>query len=104
MRPAPLSDASCIVASALTKILSDQIDDSSEHAVALNQLARLLQATNRIADPSFAAVAIRLTNLGRLLVQANRSGEAEQLLRRALAIDEKTLGVSIPQSLSTSTT
>ena len=55
-------------------------DDESEYAVALDNLAQLLQATNRLA-------------------------EAEPLMRRALAIDEKSFGPeTIPTSPSASTT
>jgi len=72
-------------------------------AIALNNLAALLQATNRrgeaeplmrralaISEASLGknhpTVANRLNNLARLLQAANRFGEAEPLMRRALAI------------------
>jgi tetratricopeptide (TPR) repeat protein len=72
-------------------------------AIDLNNLALLLQATNRLreAEPlmrralaideaSYGAdhplVAIRLNNLARLLQATNRLREAEPLMRRALEI------------------
>ena len=84
-------------------------------AIRLNNLAQLLQATNRLseAEPlmrralaideaSFGAdhpnVAIRLNNLAQLLKDTNRLAEAEPLMRRALAIDEKrSFGDETPQ-------
>ncbi len=42
-------------------------------------------------------VAIRLNNLARLLQATNRLGEAEPLYRRALAIDEASLGKDHPR-------
>jgi tetratricopeptide (TPR) repeat protein len=79
----------------------------------LNNLAQLLQATNRLqeAEPlmrralkieeqSFGQddrkVAIRLNNLAGLLHATNRVAEAEPLYRRALAIFEKSLGSEDP--------
>jgi CHAT domain-containing protein/Tfp pilus assembly protein PilF len=87
--------------------------DSTEAAVALNQLARLLQASGRFAEaeplfrralsiaevrvgPEHRGVAALLNNLAFLLKQTNQLGEAELLYRRALAIDEKTLGSAHP--------
>ena len=78
-------------------------------ASGLNNLARLLQDTNRLAEaeplmrralaidekssgPDHPNVAIRLNNLARLLQATNRLAEAEPLFRRALAIFEKSLG------------
>ena len=82
-------------------------------AIRLNNLALLLQATNRLgeAEPlmrralaideaSYGAVhpsvAIRLNNLAVLLQSTNRLGEAEPLMRRALAIDEASYGEAHP--------
>jgi tetratricopeptide (TPR) repeat protein len=79
----------------------------------LNNLAQLLQATNRLAEseplmrralviaeksfgPDHPAVATSLNNLAQLLQATNRLAEAEPLLRRALAIDEKGLGPTHP--------
>ena len=87
--------------------------DSPEHALALNNLAHLLQATNRLAEaeplmrralaideksfgPDHPNVAIGLNNLAQLLQATNRLAEAEPLMRRALAIDEKSLGPDHP--------
>ena len=83
-------------------------------ATALNNLAQLLQATNRLdeAEPlmrralaidehSYGAehpdVARDLNNLGQLLQATNRLDEAEPLLRRALAIDEHSYGAEHPE-------
>jgi tetratricopeptide (TPR) repeat protein len=82
-------------------------------AVALNNLAQLLQATNRLgeAEPlmrralaideqSFGAthpnVARHLNNLAQLLKATNRLTEAEPLMRRTLAIDEQSFGAIHP--------
>ena len=82
-------------------------------AIDLNNLAALLQATNRLAEAeplmrralaideqSFGAehpnVAIDLNNLAQLLQATNRLAEAEPLMRRALAIDEQSFGAEHP--------
>ncbi len=87
--------------------------DHPNVATDLNNLARLLQATNRLgeAEPLMRRalaideaslgkdhpnVAIRLNNLAPLLQATNRLGEAEPLMRRALAIDEASLGKDHP--------
>jgi tetratricopeptide (TPR) repeat protein len=83
-------------------------------AIRLNNLAPLLQDTNRlaaaeplmrralaIAEGSYGAdhpvVAIRLNNLAALLQATNRLAEAEPLMRRALAIDEGSYGADHPE-------
>ena len=82
-------------------------------ATRLNNLAVLLQATNRLAEAEplmrralaidentlgqdHPEVAILVNNLAQLLKATNRLGEAEPLMRRVLAIDEKTLGPNHP--------
>jgi DNA-binding MarR family transcriptional regulator len=82
-------------------------------STALNNLAQLLQATNRLAEAeplmlralaidekSFGDqhtnVARDLNNLAVLLQATNRLAEAEPLMRRALAIDEKSYGDQHP--------
>ncbi len=82
-------------------------------AVRLNNLARLLQDTNRLAEaepffrralaidemalgPDHPSVAVRLNNLAGLLQETNRLAEAEPLASRALAITEKALGPDHP--------
>jgi CHAT domain-containing protein len=84
-----------------------------EYALALNNLAHLLQTTGRfieaeplmrrvlainekILGPDHATVATALNNLALLLQNTNRLAEAEPLYRRALAIDEKSLGADHP--------
>jgi tetratricopeptide (TPR) repeat protein len=83
-------------------------------AVALNDLAQLLQTTNRLAEAepllrraleideqSFGSnhpnVAIHLNNLAQLLQATNRLAEAEPLMRRALEIDERSFGSNHPK-------
>jgi tetratricopeptide (TPR) repeat protein len=82
-------------------------------AIDLNNLAQLLQETDRLVEaelllrraleigeqtlgPEHPRVATRLSNLGTLLHETNRVREAEPLLRRALAIDEQSLGSEHP--------
>ena len=95
------------------------IDENSfgtEHpnvAIRLNNLATLLQATNRLAEAeplmrralaidenSFGTehpeVATDLNNLAQLLQTTNRLAEVEPLMRRALAIDENSFGTDHP--------
>ncbi len=95
------------------------IDEASfgpEHpnvAIRLNNLAQLLQDTNRLGEaeplmrralaideasfgPEHPNVAVRLNNLATLLQDTNRLGEAEPLMRRALAIDETSFGPEHP--------
>ena len=88
--------------------------DHPNVATDLNNLAQLLQATNRLGEaeplmrralaideasygPDHPNVAIRLNNLARLLQDTNRLGEAEPLMRRALAIDEASYGPDHPK-------
>ena len=80
----------------------------------LNNLAQLLQATNRLEEaeplmrralaideksygPEHPEVAANLNNLAALLQDTNRLEEAEPLMRRALAIDEKNYGPEHPE-------
>jgi tetratricopeptide (TPR) repeat protein len=87
--------------------------DGPEYALAINNLAHLLQAANRLAEaeplmrrafaidekhfgPTHPKVALRLNNLARLLQATNRLAEAEPLMRRALAIDERSFGPEHP--------
>ena len=46
--------------------------------------------------PDHPKVATALNNLALLLEATNRSGEAEPLMRRALTIDEDTYGPDLP--------
>jgi tetratricopeptide (TPR) repeat protein len=82
-------------------------------ATALNNLAQLLQATNRLAEAeplmrralaideaSYGNdnpdVARDINNLAQLLMATNRLAEAESLMRRALTIDEASYGNDNP--------
>ncbi len=88
--------------------------DHPNVAIRLNNLATLLQATNRLgeAEPLMRRalgideasygkdhpnVAIDLNNLAQLLKATNRLGEAEPLMRRALGIDEASYGKDHPR-------
>ncbi len=88
-------------------------NQSAETASALNNLALLLKATNRLAEadplmrralaiqekffgPEHPKVATHLNNLATLLQNTNHLAEAEPLMRRAVAIDEASLGKDHP--------
>ena len=88
-------------------------NDHPNVATALNNLAGLLRATNRLAEaePMYRRalaideasygldhprVATDLNNLAQLLQATNRLAEAEPLMRRALAIDEASYGLDHP--------
>ncbi|MCH8852647.1 MAG: tetratricopeptide repeat protein, partial [Planctomycetes bacterium] len=94
----------------------DEQSYGAEHpnvAIRLNNLAQLLQATNRLAEAeplmrralaideqSYGAEHPRvatLNNLAQLLQATNRLEEAEPLMRRALAIDEQSYGAEHPK-------
>ena len=67
-------------------------------------MRRALAIDETSFGPEHPKVAIRLNNLAQLLQATNRLAEAEPLMRRALAIDEKSSGPIIPTSPSASTT
>jgi tetratricopeptide (TPR) repeat protein len=88
--------------------------DHPRVAIDLNNLAQLLQDTNRLADAEplmrralaidearygkdHPDVAINLNNLAQLLKATNRLAEAEPLMRRAWAIDEASYGKDHPR-------
>jgi CHAT domain-containing protein/phage tail protein X len=88
--------------------------DRPAYAIALNELAQLLKATNRLAEaeplmrralaiseksfgPEHPDVVTVLNNLALLLQANNQLAEAEPLMRRALAISEKSLGPDHPR-------
>ena len=88
-------------------------DSQDELPRLLNNVAQLLQATNRLSEseplmrralaidessygPDHPDVAIDLNNLAQLLQATNRLSEAEPLMRRALAIDESSYGPDHP--------
>ncbi len=88
--------------------------DHTRVAIRLNNLAQLLQDTNRLGEaeplmrralgideasygPDHPEVAISLNNLALLLQATNRLGEAEPLIRRALGIDEASYGPEHPK-------
>ena len=92
--------------------------DHPNVAIGLNNLAQLLQATNRLAEaePLYAPRArdrrdratariipkwrSDLNNLALLLQATNRLAEAEPLMRRALAIFETSLGPDHPNTVT----
>lgn len=88
-------------------------EDHPHFAIALNDLALVLQATNRLAEAEpmmrralaidekehgseHLNVAVRLNNLALLLQAANRLAEAQPLLERSLAVRKKTLSADHP--------
>lgn len=83
-------------------------------SIHLNNLAQLLQDTNRLAEaerlmrraleieeasfgPENPRVTTHLSNLAQLLMDTNRLAEAEPLMRRALDIDEASYGHDHPR-------
>ncbi|EGV29515.1 SEFIR domain protein [Thiorhodococcus drewsii AZ1] len=90
------------------------VTEKTDEATVINNLAQLLQATNRLGEaeplmrralsideasygPEHPNVAIRLNNLAQLLKATNRLGDAEPLMRRALSIDEASYGPEHPK-------
>ncbi len=88
-------------------------DNTPEYAVSLNNLAQLLQDTNRLAEAeplmrdalaiderhleaNHPNIAVDLSNLARLLARMNRLNEAEVLYLRALKIAEASFGANNP--------
>ena len=88
-------------------------DQLLRYGALASEMARVLQATNRLADaeplmrralaideqsygPDHPHVAIDLNNLAALLQATNRLADAEPLMRRALAIDEQSYGPDHP--------
>jgi tetratricopeptide (TPR) repeat protein len=88
--------------------------DHPEVAAYLNNLAQVLQDTNRLKEaeplmkralaideesfgPDHPNVAIDLNNLAQVLQDTNRLTEAEPLMKRALAIDEQSFGPDHPE-------
>ena len=71
--------------------------DVAEWARAEPLLRQALALTEARSGPNHPQVAIHLNNLAQLLQDTNRLAEAEQLLRRALAIDEATYGPHHPK-------
>ena len=67
-------------------------------------MRRALAIDEKSFGPEHPNVATDLNNLAQLLQDTNRLAEAEPLMRRALAIDEKSFGRTIPTSPPTSTT
>jgi hypothetical protein len=59
-------------------------------------MRRALEIDERSLGPQHPNVATELNNLAQLLQDTNRMGEAEPLMRRALEIDERSLGPQHP--------
>ena len=59
-------------------------------------MRRALEIGEKSFGPDHPKVAIRLNNLASLLQSTNRLSEAEPLIRRALEIDEKSFGPDHP--------
>jgi tetratricopeptide (TPR) repeat protein len=60
-------------------------------------MRRALSIGENSLGPDHPAVAIRLNNLATLLQDTNRHTEAEPLMRRALSVDEKSFGPEHPE-------
>ncbi len=71
-------------------------DAKSRYAEAEPLMRRALAIDEASYGPDHPNVAIRLSNLARLLQDTNRLAEAEPLMRRALAIDEASYGPDHP--------
>ena len=67
-------------------------------------MKRALAIDEKSYGPEHPNVAIGLNNLAQLLQATNRLGEAEPLMKRALAIDEKSYGPEHPTVAIASTT
>ena len=67
-------------------------------------MKRALAIDEKSYGPEHPNVAIDLNNLAQLLQDTNRLGEAEPLMKRALAIDEKSYGPEHPTVAIASTT
>ena len=63
-------------------------------------IERALAIDEKSYGPEHPRVAIDLNNLAQLLQATNRLGEAEPLMKRALAIDEKSYGPEHPNVAS----
>jgi len=63
-------------------------------------MRRALAIDEKSYGPGHPDVAIDLNNLAALLQTTNRLGEAEPLMRRALAIDKKSYGPEHPNVAS----
>ena len=68
---------------------------SGDYAEAEPLKRRAMAIDEKSYGPDDPNVAIRLNNLAHLLQATNRLGEAEPLMRRALAIDEESYGRTI---------
>ncbi len=60
-------------------------------------MRRALEIDEASRGPDHPAVAIRLNNLARLLQDPNRLAEAEPLMRRALTISKASYGPDHPE-------
>ena len=67
-------------------------------------MRRALAIDEKSFGPDHPNVARDLNNLAQLLQATNRLAEAEPLMRRALAIDEKSFGPDHPNVATASTT
>jgi hypothetical protein len=107
------AEAEPLLREALTRRESKLAPNDPEIAIALNNLAQLLQATNRLAEveplmrralaldeaaygPEHPDVARDLNNLAQLLHATNRLAQAEPLYRRVVSIVGKSLGAYHP--------
>jgi hypothetical protein len=111
---AAYSDAEPLMARVVEIFENSLGNERPNVATALNNLASLLQATNRLAESEplmervlaideasygneHPEVATDLNNLAQLLKATNRLAEAEPLMRRALALNEASYGNDHPE-------
>ena len=73
-----------------------QLDQAGEHEKALAIANEALGIAERVYGPDHPTAAAELRFIVLVLMAAGRSAEAEPLIRRALAIDEKALGRDNP--------
>src|ERR1700724_958308 len=87
--------AAALMAAAETRIVLAARATEGQQPEAL--MRRALAIDEKSYGPEHPHVAIDLNNLAKLLMATNRLAEAEPLMRRALVIDEKSFGPQDPR-------
>src|SRR5262249_59808686 len=77
-----------------TRLVSDWSSD-----VCSSDLRRVVALAERTSGPGHPDVGTCLNNLAQLLQATNRPADAEPLMRRALAMNEKSLGPEHPAEI-----
>ena len=89
------------------KALNDQVValyNAGKYTEAIPLAERLAEVIKSRDGEDLPQYAVAINNLAQLLQDTNRLAEAEPLMRRALAIDEKSLGPDHPKVAIASTT